>query len=211
MESVKKTFAEVDRSFFEAICIVPFAPFSLIFRALNGLSSWSNPQLRRKDSHFFRKAVVPCGLFAFSWPIHWPKTKERAMADGSRRKIGHKKRADCVIFVTFAVGKIEKPMSLPKFIITLDGYLRLGMVGQHKELLQAGDQCIGGGYYQFDFVSNRIVLDRESWDFGRPKWHLVDVLRVSSVYRGLRIVYRYDDGFHDDFNVSDELKIEYYD
>lgn len=133
------------------------------------------------------------------------------MADGSRRKIGHKKRADCGNFVTFAVGKIEKPMSLPKFIITLDGYLRLGMVGQHKELLQAGDQCIGGGYYQFDFVSNRIVLDRESWDFGRPKWHLVDVLRVPSVYRGLRIVYRYDDGFHDDFNVSDELKIEYYD
>ena len=76
---------------------------------------------------------------------------------------------------------------------------------------QAGDQCIGGGYYQFDFVTNRIVLDRESWDFGRPKWHLVDVLRVPSVYRGLRIVYRYDDGFHDDFNVSDELKIEYYD
>ena len=60
-------------------------------------------------------------------------------------------------------------MTLPKFIITMDGYFRLGMVNQHKHLLKPGDQCIGGGYYHFDFVSNRILLDRESYDFGRPK------------------------------------------
>ena len=36
-------------------------------------------------------------------------------------------------------------------------------------------------------------------------------LKVPSVYRGLRLIYTYDDGFHDDFNVSEELKIEYYD
>ena len=101
-------------------------------------------------------------------------------------------------------------MSLPKFIITMDGYFRLGMVNQHKDLLKPGDQCIGGGYYRFDFVSNRIVLDRESYDFGSPKWHLLDVLKVPSTYRGLSIVYKYDDDFHDDFNVSDELEIEYY-
>ena len=81
-------------------------------------------------------------------------------------------------------------MTLPKFIITMEGYFRLGMVNQHKHLLKPGDQCIGGGYYHFDFVSNRILLDRESYDFGRPKWHLL---------------------FHDDFNVSEELNIEYYD
>ena len=91
-------------------------------------------------------------------------------------------------------------MTLPKFIITMDGVFRLGMVNQHKHLLKPGDQCIGGGYYHFDFVSNRIILDRESYDFGVP-----------STYRGMRIIYKYDDGFHDDFNVSDELKIEYYD
>jgi len=27
----------------------------------------------------------------------------------------------------------------------------------------------------------------------------------------MRIVYKYDDGFHEDYDVSDELKIEYYD
>lgn len=102
-------------------------------------------------------------------------------------------------------------MKLPKFIITMGGVFRLGMVDQHKHLLKPGDQCIGGGYYTFDFVSNRIILDRESYDFGRPKWHLLDTLKVPSTYRGLRIVYKYDDGFHDDFNVSEELNIEYYD
>ena len=55
----------------------------------------------------------------------------------------------------------------------MDGFLRLGMVNQHKDLLIGDDECIGGGY-------------------------------------GLRIVYLYDDDYHEDFNVSDELKIEYY-
>jgi len=39
-------------------------------------------------------------------------------------------------------------MALPKFIITMDGVFRLGMVNQHKELLKPGDQCIGGGYWR---------------------------------------------------------------
>ena len=101
-------------------------------------------------------------------------------------------------------------MALPKFIITIDGYLRLGMVNQHKDLLKGDDSCIGGGYYQFDWTSNKLLLDRESYDFGRPRWHLLESLKVPEVYRGLRIVYAYDDGFHDDFDVSDELRIEYY-
>ncbi len=101
-------------------------------------------------------------------------------------------------------------MALPKFIITMDGYLRLGMVNQHKDLLKGDDSCIGGGYYQFDWTSNKLLLDRESYDFGRPRWHLLETLKVPEVYRGLRIVYVYDDGFHDDFDVSEELRIEYY-
>ena len=58
-------------------------------------------------------------------------------------------------------------MTLPKFIITMDGYFRLGMVNQHKDLLKPGDSCLGGGYYHFDYTSNRIVLDRSSYDFFR--------------------------------------------
>lgn len=102
-------------------------------------------------------------------------------------------------------------MRLPKFIITADGYFRLGMVTQHKDLLKGDEQCIGGGYYRFDYTSNRIILDRSSYDFGRPRWHLIETLKIPSVYRGLRLVYQYDDNFHDDFNISRELDIEYYD
>jgi hypothetical protein len=71
----------------------------------------------------------------------------------------------------------------------MDGHIRLGMVNQHKDLLNPGDQCIGGGYYRFDFISNRIILDRESYDFGKPKWHLLDTLKVPSTYKMLRLVY----------------------
>ena len=55
------------------------------------------------------------------------------------------------------------------------------------------------------------MLDRSSYDFGRPNWFLLEVLKVPSVYKGLRIVYLYDDRYHDDFDVSEELTIEYYD
>ena len=101
-------------------------------------------------------------------------------------------------------------MTLPKFIITMNGFLRLGMVNQHKDLLKPGEQCIGGGYYQFDWTSGRLLLDRASYDFGRPRWHLLDTLKVPAAYRGLTIIYTYDDNFHEDFNVSANLQTEYY-
>ena len=46
-------------------------------------------------------------------------------------------------------------------------------------------------------------------DFGEPKWYLLEVLKVPSVYRGLRLVYFYDDDT--EFDVSQNLHIEYYD
>lgn len=101
-------------------------------------------------------------------------------------------------------------MTFPKFIITRKGYLRMGMVNQHRQLLLPGDQCIGGGFYEFDYVACRIVLDRESYDFGRPRWQMIDTLKVPSEYRGMQIVYRRDNNSEHDFDVSGSLKIEYY-
>ena len=49
-------------------------------------------------------------------------------------------------------------------------------VKQHKDLLQPGDQCIDGDYCLFDFVANRLILDKESYDFGCPGWHLLKAL-----------------------------------
>lgn len=102
-------------------------------------------------------------------------------------------------------------MTAPKFIITMDGYFRLGMVDQHKDLLIGNDSCIGGGYYRFDWTSNRLLLDGFSYDFGEPRWHLLDTLYVPDQYRGLILVYSYNDRYHEDFNVSEELNIKYYD
>ena len=56
-------------------------------------------------------------------------------------------------------------MTQPKFIITMNGYLRMGMVNQHKELLKftdrlRGNDCIGGGYYHDDFhVSDELMIE----------------------------------------------------
>lgn len=98
-------------------------------------------------------------------------------------------------------------MTSPKFIITMDGHLRMGMVNQHKDLLKPGDRCIGGGYYYIDYTTNRIILDRASYDFGKPKWHLLDTLIVPAAYRGMRMVYMYDDNYHGDFDVNENLNI----
>ena len=99
-------------------------------------------------------------------------------------------------------------MEHPKFIITKNGYFRLGMVHLHKDLLIPGDVCLGGGYYQFDYTSNRIILSRSSYDYGEPRWHLLETLKIPSVYKGLHLVYYYDDSR--EFDVSQKLQIDYY-
>lgn len=91
----------------------------------------------------------------------------------------------------------------------MDGHLRMGMVNQHKDLLKPGDQCLGGGYYYIDYTSNRIILDRSSYDFGRPKWHLLETIVIPLSYRGMRLVYCYDDNYHEDFDLNQELEIVY--
>ena len=101
-------------------------------------------------------------------------------------------------------------MKHPKFIITQEGYLRLGIVNLHLDLLTDKDQCIGGGYYEVDLVNNKLILSRISYDYGPPKWDWLETLKVPSEYRGFQIEYESDDIFIDDFDVSVELKIEYY-
>ena len=72
-------------------------------------------------------------------------------------------------------------MTLPKFIICMDGTFRLGMVNQHKHLLKPGDQCIGGGYYHFDFVSLA-----QSWSFCSLPLHFFTLLVVLLTLTGRR-------------------------
>jgi hypothetical protein len=96
----------------------------------------------------------------------------------------------------------------PKFIITDEGILRLGYVHMHKDLLQPGDRCIGGGFWSVDYVSNRLVLSGKSYDYGKPKWHYLDKLSVPEEYKGLTIVYE-GDSLADSCNVSEMLPTEW--
>ena len=100
-------------------------------------------------------------------------------------------------------------MEQPKFILTSSNYLRLGMVHQHKNLLYPGERCYGGGYYEFDHLSNRLILTGTSYDFGRPKWERFATLYVPEAFRGLRIIYRTRSNGEGDFIVNDEIQIEY--
>ena len=100
-------------------------------------------------------------------------------------------------------------MERPKFIITDGGRLRLGMVHMHRDLLQPGESCWGGGYYEFDFAGGRLVLHGESYDYGRPRWDRLVVLKVSGMYEGLRIVYRMQDPSDGELDIGGMMRVEY--
>lgn len=100
-----------------------------------------------------------------------------------------------------------------KFVITRDGHLRLGDVALHAHLLEPCDTCIGGGFWQIDWLNGRMVLDGKSYDYGYPRWHLLIgdgvTLRVPGAYWGLSIVYHPDGRYDGDVMVTQELRVEY--
>ena len=69
-------------------------------------------------------------------------------------------------------------MSLPKFIITRDGFLRMGMVNQYKNLLLPDDDCIAYGCYQKLPINIEELLGRKA-------------------VKGYRIKYAFANGFDD--------------
>jgi hypothetical protein len=91
---------------------------------------------------------------------------------------------------------------MQKFIITQDGVFKYGNVRMHKDLLEAGDSCYGGGFYEFDYISNRLLLSGRSYDFGTPMWHHIDILKMPEAFRGLTVLY-------EGSPVSNFVKIEY--
>ena len=88
----------------------------------------------------------------------------------------------------------------PKFIITLDGYMRIGQVRMHKDLLQPHDTCVGGGFWEIDYASMRLLLSGKSFDYGKPKWPLVTGKLIE--YTGSSLA--------DYHNLSQEFEISYY-
>lgn len=78
---------------------------------------------------------------------------------------------------------------MQKFIITDKGVFKYGNVRMHRDLLAAGESCIGGGFYEFDYISNRLLLSGQSYDFGRPQWSRIDTLFLPGPFRGLTVLY----------------------
>ncbi len=89
-----------------------------------------------------------------------------------------------------------------KFIVTSDGRFRFGDVNLHKDLLLPGEDCIGGGMYEFDTISSRMLLWGKSYDFGRVKWTWINTLILPSSLRGLRLEY-------EDLPLSDFTSLTY--
>ena len=99
-------------------------------------------------------------------------------------------------------------MQHPKFIITSGGHLRLGMVTLHRDLLMPHEECLGGGFYEYDYASNRLILSGKSFDYGPPRWGKIDVLLVSEAYRDVPILYR--DTWGDEIDLTATFPIRYY-
>lgn len=78
---------------------------------------------------------------------------------------------------------------MQKFIVTAQGLFKFGDVTFHKDLLSAGEECIGGGMYEFDHIDSRMLLWGRSYDFGRVKWSWIDNLLLPASLQGLTIMY----------------------
>ena len=99
-------------------------------------------------------------------------------------------------------------MEHPKFIITSGAHLRLGMVTLHRDLLMPHETCLGGGFYEFDYAGNILILSGKSFDYGPPRWSKIEVLLVPEAYQGVPIVYR--DAWGDEINLTNHFTIRYY-
>ena len=61
-------------------------------------------------------------------------------------------------------------MAYPKFIITSDGHLRLGMVTLHRHLL--------------NHYAMQMELSGASSDYGKPQWHRIDKVILPRDFQG---------------------------
>ena len=78
-------------------------------------------------------------------------------------------------------------MEYPKFILTATGHIRLGMVTLHRHLLEPGDVCLGGGYYDIVYLTMTLVLSGSSADYGAPRWDEVDKVILPEGFEGMTL------------------------
>lgn len=85
----------------------------------------------------------------------------------------------------------------PKFIIvgipgTGMGALRMGVVPNHRDLLDGCERAYGGGWYEIDRGNRTLNLYGSSGDFGEPQFN--HLCRIPSEFRGWTLTYATDIG-----------------
>lgn len=58
------------------------------------------------------------------------------------------------------------------------------MVTQHRHLLEHGDTCLGGGYWNVNHYAMQMELSGASSDYGKPQWHRIDKVILPRDYEG---------------------------
>jgi len=69
-----------------------------------------------------------------------------------------------------------------KFIITDSGHLRFGQVYMHRDLLDPGEDCLGGGLWKIDEEKRCVLLFGRSFDFGGPDFSEVRLIEWGSLH-----------------------------
>lgn len=85
----------------------------------------------------------------------------------------------------------------------------MGMVSRHYLLLKPGEVCCGGGFYELDHITHRLLLSGASSEYGEPVWENIGRLAVSAYYSGLEIVYSSWDRWKEEFPVSERIEVVY--
>lgn len=93
-----------------------------------------------------------------------------------------------------------------KFIITSEGDFRMGEVELHKDLMDSWEICLGGGYYEIDYLKGEIRLSGASYDFGIPQWHVLEqehiALQIPDIWKDYKIQYFYDDPMQEPVTIN---------
>ena len=59
----------------------------------------------------------------------------------------------------------------------------------HRHLIEAGDVCLGGGFWRVNHATRQLELSGSSSDYGAPQWHRVSRVIMPEGYEGYSFVW----------------------
>lgn len=80
------------------------------------------------------------------------------------------------------------------------------MVTLHRHLLEHGDTCLGGGYWNVNHYAMQMELSGASSDYGKPQWHRIDKVILPRDYQGYTFTWLINGKQHP---LTEMLPVEY--